>query len=182
MKGGGRAPPPSPAWANFTLMMECTPESSHYYSVYSVVRAYHHPYLALSVFHANNFHGNEFALPSPYYYHPPPFCKYNSLCKIRLRILNSQPPPLPLYIWRSVFLAVTTCCISDCAKNVFALPPPSPPPPPGTGTSLPCLGVGLMMVWRGILHCQKLPDEMGDRGVGGGGVRGRKGSGSGIKK
>ncbi len=29
-------PPPSPAWANFTLMMECTPESSCYYSGYSV--------------------------------------------------------------------------------------------------------------------------------------------------
>jgi hypothetical protein len=29
-------PPPSPAWANFTLMMECTPESSRCYSVYSV--------------------------------------------------------------------------------------------------------------------------------------------------
>ncbi len=23
VKGDGRAPPPSPAWANFTLMMEC---------------------------------------------------------------------------------------------------------------------------------------------------------------
>ncbi len=30
-------PPPSPAWANFTLMMECTPESECCYSVYSVV-------------------------------------------------------------------------------------------------------------------------------------------------
>jgi hypothetical protein len=28
MKWGGRAPPPSPAWANFTLVMECTPENS----------------------------------------------------------------------------------------------------------------------------------------------------------
>ncbi len=37
MKGGGRAPPTAPAWANFTLMMECTPESSRCYSVYSVV-------------------------------------------------------------------------------------------------------------------------------------------------
>jgi hypothetical protein len=36
MKGVGRAPPPTPAWANFTLMIECTPESSRYYSVYSV--------------------------------------------------------------------------------------------------------------------------------------------------
>ncbi len=36
MKGGGRAPPPSPACANFTLVMECTPESSRCYSVYSV--------------------------------------------------------------------------------------------------------------------------------------------------
>ncbi len=29
-------PPPLPAWANFTLMMECTPESSRCYSVYYV--------------------------------------------------------------------------------------------------------------------------------------------------
>ncbi len=29
-------PPPSPARANFTLMTECTPESSGYNSVYSV--------------------------------------------------------------------------------------------------------------------------------------------------
>ncbi len=29
-------PPPSPAWSNFTLMMECTPESNCCYSVYSV--------------------------------------------------------------------------------------------------------------------------------------------------
>jgi hypothetical protein len=35
-KGVGVHPPPSPAWANFTLLMECTPESSRYYSVYSV--------------------------------------------------------------------------------------------------------------------------------------------------
>jgi hypothetical protein len=33
----GVHPPPSPAWANFTLMTECTPESSRCYSVYSVV-------------------------------------------------------------------------------------------------------------------------------------------------
>ncbi len=26
-------PPPTSAWANFTLMMECTPESSRYYFV-----------------------------------------------------------------------------------------------------------------------------------------------------
>jgi hypothetical protein len=37
MRGGGRAPPPSPAMAYFTLMTECTPESSGCYSVYSVV-------------------------------------------------------------------------------------------------------------------------------------------------
>ncbi len=38
VKGGGRAvhPPPPPAWAHFTLMMECTPESDCCYSVYSV--------------------------------------------------------------------------------------------------------------------------------------------------
>ncbi len=39
MKGGGSAPPPSPAWANFTLMMEWTPESSRYYFEYSVTGA-----------------------------------------------------------------------------------------------------------------------------------------------
>ncbi len=38
MKGGGRAGHPSPAWANFTLLMECMPESSRCYSVYSVVK------------------------------------------------------------------------------------------------------------------------------------------------
>ncbi len=38
MKGGGRAPPPSPARANFTLMTECTPENSGCYSVYPVDR------------------------------------------------------------------------------------------------------------------------------------------------
>ncbi len=32
-------PPPSPATANFTLMTECTPESSVCYSVYSVGEA-----------------------------------------------------------------------------------------------------------------------------------------------
>ncbi len=36
VKGGGRAPPPLPASANFTLMTECTPESSGCNSVYSV--------------------------------------------------------------------------------------------------------------------------------------------------
>ncbi len=30
-------PPPSRAWANFTLMIECTAESSRCYSLYSVV-------------------------------------------------------------------------------------------------------------------------------------------------
>ncbi len=37
IKGGGCAPPPSPAQVNSTLMTECTPESRRYYSVYSVV-------------------------------------------------------------------------------------------------------------------------------------------------
>jgi hypothetical protein len=37
MRGGGKHPPPSPARVNFTLMTECTPESSDCYSVYSVV-------------------------------------------------------------------------------------------------------------------------------------------------
>jgi hypothetical protein len=36
MKGVGVHPPPSPAWANFTLMMEYTPESSRCNSVCSV--------------------------------------------------------------------------------------------------------------------------------------------------
>jgi hypothetical protein len=38
MNGVGMHPPPSPAWANFTLIIECTPESSSCYSVYSVVK------------------------------------------------------------------------------------------------------------------------------------------------
>jgi len=29
-------PPPSPGWADFTIMMECTPESGHCQFVYSV--------------------------------------------------------------------------------------------------------------------------------------------------
>ncbi len=34
VKGGGRVPPtPSPGWANFSIMMECTPESGLCYSV-----------------------------------------------------------------------------------------------------------------------------------------------------
>jgi hypothetical protein len=37
VKVGGRAPPHLTSQANFTLMMECTPESGRYYSVYSVV-------------------------------------------------------------------------------------------------------------------------------------------------
>jgi hypothetical protein len=37
VKGGGHAPPPSLAWANFSIMMEYTPESGHCRSVcYSV--------------------------------------------------------------------------------------------------------------------------------------------------
>jgi len=35
VKGGGRAPPTLTSQANFTLMMECTPESGRYHSVYS---------------------------------------------------------------------------------------------------------------------------------------------------
>jgi hypothetical protein len=35
-RGWACTPPPSPARANFTLMTECTPECSGYYSVYSV--------------------------------------------------------------------------------------------------------------------------------------------------
>ncbi len=38
-KGGGRTPPPSPAWDNFTLMMECMPESSRCYSVAKTINA-----------------------------------------------------------------------------------------------------------------------------------------------
>ncbi len=36
MRGGGRAPPTLTSQGNFTLMTECTPESSGCYSVYSV--------------------------------------------------------------------------------------------------------------------------------------------------
>ncbi len=34
VKGGGRAPPPSPSWAYFSIMMGCTPESGIYHSVF----------------------------------------------------------------------------------------------------------------------------------------------------
>ncbi len=53
IKGCGCAvvhPPPAPAWANFTLMMECTPESSRCYSVYSVVLGYPLSLIPLPVF------------------------------------------------------------------------------------------------------------------------------------
>ncbi len=40
MKGGGRAPSTLTSRAHFTLMTESTPESSGYYSVYSVVPPY----------------------------------------------------------------------------------------------------------------------------------------------
>ncbi len=39
-RGWACTPQPLPAWANFTLMMECTPESSRCYSVYSVLRQF----------------------------------------------------------------------------------------------------------------------------------------------
>jgi hypothetical protein len=45
---GGRAPPTLTSQANFTLMMECTPESGRYHSVYSVGRPhilYQRPYI-----------------------------------------------------------------------------------------------------------------------------------------
>ncbi len=32
-KGGGRAHPPLPGWADFTIMMECVPKSGHCHSV-----------------------------------------------------------------------------------------------------------------------------------------------------
>jgi hypothetical protein len=38
VKGGGRAPPSSPVWANYSIMMECSPESGCCHSVYSVVQ------------------------------------------------------------------------------------------------------------------------------------------------
>jgi hypothetical protein len=41
VKGGGRAPPTLTSQANFTLMMECTPESGRYHSVYSVPHTVH---------------------------------------------------------------------------------------------------------------------------------------------
>jgi hypothetical protein len=39
VKGEGRAvhPPPTPAWADFTIMTECTSKNGHFPSVYSVV-------------------------------------------------------------------------------------------------------------------------------------------------
>jgi hypothetical protein len=37
VKRGGRGAPPVQAWADFTLMLECTPVSGHCRTVYSVV-------------------------------------------------------------------------------------------------------------------------------------------------
>ncbi len=48
VKGGGRAPPPSPAWANFTLMIEFAPESDCCFSVYSVIATAWCPQQSLS--------------------------------------------------------------------------------------------------------------------------------------
>ncbi len=43
-KWGGRVPsPPSPAWTNFSIMMECTPESGRCHSAYSVVGSIQSP-------------------------------------------------------------------------------------------------------------------------------------------
>jgi hypothetical protein len=36
-KRGGRGAPPVQAWGDFTLMLECTPDSGHCRTVYSVV-------------------------------------------------------------------------------------------------------------------------------------------------
>jgi hypothetical protein len=38
VKGGGRAPTHSPGWADFTIMIESTPESDHCHSVCTVLR------------------------------------------------------------------------------------------------------------------------------------------------
>jgi hypothetical protein len=35
-------PPPSPGWAKFSIMMECTPESGRCYSVFSVAITFLH--------------------------------------------------------------------------------------------------------------------------------------------
>ncbi len=48
IKGVGVHPPPSPARANFTLMTECTPESSRCNSVYSVAETVSSPSWALA--------------------------------------------------------------------------------------------------------------------------------------
>jgi hypothetical protein len=36
VKGVGVHPPPSPAWANFSIMMECTPEHGSCHSVFTL--------------------------------------------------------------------------------------------------------------------------------------------------
>jgi hypothetical protein len=40
VKGGGRAPPPSPGWHDFSIMMECTPESGFCHSIYVSIDSY----------------------------------------------------------------------------------------------------------------------------------------------
>ncbi len=86
-------PPPSPARANFTLMTECTPESSSCYSVYSVVsttRVTCGSKLSMFLF----------------------FLKYKAVSRFctywKLNVLFRKPPlirwsrnlPLCIYVWR----------------------------------------------------------------------------------
>ncbi len=50
VKGGGRAPPTLTSQANFTLMMECTPEGGRYHSVCEChLLFYRRPHSTLSV-------------------------------------------------------------------------------------------------------------------------------------
>jgi hypothetical protein len=62
-RGWACNPPPSPAWANFTLMMECSPESSRCYSVYTVPQLLLFP--AFTVRYTCDYLGERFTVRRP---------------------------------------------------------------------------------------------------------------------
>ncbi len=65
MKGGGRAPPILTSQANFTLMMECTPESGRNHAL-CVLRGYVHIIYSLTEYNCFVMHilfGNSCFVP-----------------------------------------------------------------------------------------------------------------------
>jgi hypothetical protein len=74
MRGGGRAPPPSPARTDFTLITECTPENSGCNSVYSVQATTTSQLQSLKSSPLGGFPSSEETPPNPLPPPPPPVC------------------------------------------------------------------------------------------------------------